>query len=210
MTAETLRCFGEGALMKPLRGRLCVDSLTINVDVRKNPKGILICGLPDSNRPGACDDLRVILDSFVERGRKDWGLQITLPLVRCSDAKQRVSWLRAAYLAAFAALGYRYIFRSVLDSVRRQIENPDEQVISFYHFFRKEPSKRDRFLMLVCSPSWAKGLLIQMGNHYVMLPFLDGDYDYYLRLEHEAKISPGNRLTGKFIPWPNKPEYLLD
>lgn len=151
-----------------------------------------------------------ILDALVNSGRKDWQFQLSWPLGRCSDPKQRVSWLRAAYLASFAALGYRYVFRSVLNRVREQIEDPDKQVISFYHFVRKQPPGPSRFLMLVQFPSWAKGLLVQMGRHYVMLPFLDGDEEYYLRLERGAQTSSRSRLTGKLISWPSEPVHMLD
>lgn len=208
-TAEILRKFGEGTLEKPLRGRLAIDSLTLNVDVEKRAQGISIFGLPDHNPVGACDDLQGILDTYVDSGSQDWAFQLS-PTILSSDAKQRVSWLRAAYLAGFAALGYRYIFREVLDPVREQIKDPDRRVISFFHFYRKQSLSLDYFLLLVHFPRWGKGLLVQMGRHYVMLPFLDGDDGYYARLETSAAAETRTRLMGKLVPWPRQPEHLLD
>lgn len=209
-TVEKLRKFREGTLGYPLRGKLHVDSLSLNVSIERRDEGLSISGLEKQNPPGACNRLKQILDEYVNTKKRDWKLHLSFPTIKYSMSHQRVSWLRAAYLAAFAALGYRYAFRPVLNMVRDQIRNPGEDVISFFHFVRQEAPSPSQFLMLVRSPQWAKGVLVNMGRHYVMLPFLDNDSDFYERLAIGSKKNLQTRLDGLVIDWPKEPKHLFD
>jgi hypothetical protein len=208
--AETMRSFGEGTLGRPVRARLTIDSLTVNVDLENEAKGLQITNLPNRNRPGTSSRIMEILKGYSESGHQGWSFQLSVPAFNCSDHRQRVSWLRAGYLAAFASLGYRFAFRSVLGPVREQIRYPDRPVISWFHFVRGEAPAPPRFLMIVQSPAWANGLMVHMGRHYVMLPLLDGDHAFYSRLESEATAASEFQLTGKMLPWPRGPEHLFD
>lgn len=207
-TAERLRKFGEGTLGKPVRARLSIGDLKVNVNVEAAPGKISITGLPSCNPPDATKDLKRALDELVGTGRSP--LNLSFLDLGCSDSRQKVSWLRAGYLAAFASLGYRFIFRSLFDSIREQIRNPDRPLISFFHFVRKDTPVPSRFLMVVQTPEWVSGLLVQMGRHYVMLPILDGDHTFYSRLERGALESAKFQLTGKLFPWPKSPEHRFD
>lgn len=208
--ADKLRKFSEGNPGIALRARLYIESICANVELRKSPEAFQISGLVDQNPPGVCDHVGQVLSSLAEEGKRDCTFRLLLPELRCSDAKQRASWLRAGYLASFAALGYRYIFRPVLSRVREQIRDPDHSVISFFHFVRSNLPDPRRFLILVQSPPWARGVLVNMGRHYTMLPFSDGDEEFYSRLEEGARKTSDVQITGKLIPWPSGPEHLLD
>lgn len=209
-TAEKLRRFGEGTLREPVRARLSVESLSINVSIEAAPGTISITGLPDHNPRGASDKLTRILEEQLGPGRKDLPVSLYFPDLGCSDSRQKASWLRAGYLAAFASLGYKFIFRPLFDPIRAQIRDPDRSLISFFHFVRKEAPVPSRFLMVVQSPEWVRGILVQMGRHYVMLPIFDDDHTFYSRLEKGAVESAQFELIGKLLPWPKSPEHRFD
>jgi hypothetical protein len=50
---------------------------------------------------------------------------------RTDNAAAKAGWLRAAYLCAFAAFGYRYLLDSALAPVRQQIEHPGGDLAGF-------------------------------------------------------------------------------
>lgn len=208
--AEKLRKISEGTLGRPVRARLNIDSLAVNVNVETVPGKFGITCLPTRNRPNAVDDLKKLLDGYEGVGREGLSFKLFFPGLDCSTSRQKASWLRAGYLAAFASLGYKFIFRSIFDAVRKQIKHPDEAIISFFHFVRPQPPNPAQFLMFVQSPEWARGLLVQMGRHYVMLPISDGDHNFYSRLERGALTSKEARLDGKLLPWPTGPEHRFD
>ncbi len=208
--AEKVRRFGEGTLGEAVRARLSIESLHINVNVQTENGEISITGLPNHNPPGMTDGLQRVLDEYMATGCKDVPLSLFFPDFDCSEPKQQSSWLRAGYLAAFASFGYRFIFRPLFDPIRAQIRDPDRSLFSFFHFVRKESLVPSRFLMVVQDPEWIKGILVQMGRHYVLLPMSDGDHNFYARLEKGALQSPKLNLSGKLFPWPASPEYRLD
>ena len=68
------------------------------------------------------------LDAYVESGNPNPNVSFTIH-TRFDEARARLSWIRSAYLAAFAALGWSYIFRKVMDPFRNQLKQPDAQII---------------------------------------------------------------------------------
>ena len=94
--------------------------LDVNVSAEWSPDGALsLTCLPASNSPGAAQGLN---DELTRRWRegKGWpNSQLSFRLRhRVSLRRANISWLRAAYLVAFAVLGYRYALRQELDLAR--------------------------------------------------------------------------------------------
>ena len=155
--------------------KLNINGFDINVECEYTKNKISIFGLPNNNPSGHSDKFKNILDKYVDSKIKDWQFNLNYKQFKISNINQHTSWLRAGYLAAFASLGYRYIFREVLNDVREQIQYPSSSKISHFHFYNADGSNEKKYLMFVRKPEWAKGLLVNIGKHYIMLPFLDND-----------------------------------
>ena len=186
--------------------------IDVNAEAKWSADGALsIAGLPDSNPPGATDRLNVELTRRWREG-EGWPTATLSVRFRNSVSLRRasVSWLRAAYLAAFAVLGYRYAFRTELDLVRKQIRQPDTPLINA--FYQKVPADTaDGWaIVLLSAPRWARGVAAQMGEHLVLLPYLDDAGTYYERLVSESEDGMTVNFAGKAFPWPKRAEFRLD
>ena len=69
---------------------------------------------------------------------EDFTFKVEFP--EFSRERARVSWLRSAYLAFFATLGYRFIFRPELDVVRVRINDPKREEPRTFRIIRPESS----------------------------------------------------------------------
>lgn len=141
---------------------------------------------------------------------------------RFSPRKLFVSWLRAAYLAAFAKFGYDYVLRKVLDPVRLQILHPEEQLVpnSALAFDARHTAKLDGPNILHMRAP-LEGLMVYfpagtVANGtplMVMLPMPDSPQDFYSNLAASYVAVEGQRridTTGGALGWPNGAEFLAD
>jgi hypothetical protein len=191
------------------RARFTIESTSMNVRVRTEKSHVDIVGMPGP--PGEADSfmdavLRIAKMPSSERPP----LSITFNHGRYTRGRQEVSWLRAGYLAAFAAFGYRYIFRELLQPIRKQIENPDAELIDDFHMWHPTREKGHRSIVLVTSPAWVKGIAVVMSHHLVLLPIFDGDVDFYKRMSRFGESAGKQMLAGLSVPWPRTPRFELD
>jgi hypothetical protein len=191
------------------RARFGVGTTSMNVRIRTEKSHVEIVGM--AGPPGEVDS---VMDAFLRMAKKPSServpLSITFSHGRYMRGRQEVSWLRAAYLAAFAAFGYRYIFRELLQSVRKQIENPDAELIADFHMWHptKEPSERS--MVLVTRPTWVQGVAVTMSRHLVLLPLFDGDVNFYKRMGRFGDGNGKKVIAGLAVPWPRTPRFELD
>jgi hypothetical protein len=154
------------------------------------------------------------LDGFAERGDQRPDFSFTVH-TRFSETRARYSWIRSAYLAAFAALGWAYILRPVLQPIREQLTNPESEVLSTYMFRDPEADATTRRLLLVNEPEELRCLSVVIGEHGVFLP---GVFDPLTmdELAHRfaARCDENQQLhvtlNGKLVPWPSRAMYFLD
>lgn len=186
--------------------------IDVNAEAEWSADGALsIAGLPGSNPPGALNHLNLELTCRWREGRGWPTSQLSVRFRhRVSLQHVSVSWLRAAYLAAFAALGYRYIFRRQLDLVRKQIREPDTSLIKGFYQEVPADAAKEWAIILLSSPRWARGIAVQMGEQLVLLPYLDDASTYYERLVRESEEGMTMTFAGKAFPWPNRAEFRLD
>lgn len=120
--------------------------------------------------------------------------------------RSQISWLRSAYLLAFAWLGYRYVLREVLETIRIQIRDPSTPHIgSFYTF---DASAEGCRIGVVREPSWAHAILVVAKGRIVLLPLFDRDHSLYERV---ADLGQGGlNIRGPSFGWPDKAIYRLD
>src|ERR1022692_895759 len=91
---------------------------------------------------------------------------------RFDEARARLSLIRAAYLAAFAALGWSYILRLVMQPIRDQLKNPTAQILETYIFRDPESSNATRRVLLVDDPDDLKCVAVMLGEYSIFLPGL--------------------------------------
>lgn len=211
MKRELIFDFHYGTMDRPAPARLTMADQSINVEVQATEESVRVVGLPDSNDPQAQGELLAELDRLVEAG--SWqDSRFDLTFYRGFRHRPAlVGWLRAGYLAAFAALGYRYIMRASLDVVRQQLVNPQDEVLRVFSVtIPGRISKEERRILLVQRPTWLNSVAVQIGRHIVFLPSLEDTPIPFESLAQKAGQQARERIAGKLIPWPTRPEHALD
>jgi HNH endonuclease len=171
----------------------------VNVNAELSRDGVVnqISILPH-NPPGRVEEFATAARTWGD------GTEISVTFKRQYEARRAmISWLRSAYLAAFARFGYRYIARDVLQPVRDQIQNPERELITNFLSVTRELTGRQ--LSVIHEPASAKGIAVSMDGRVVLLPFWDNDYDLYTRLGRGPV-----QLRGQLLGWPERPEFRLD
>lgn len=130
--------------------------------------------------------------------------------VHYSERRARISFLRTAYLAAFATLGYRYTLRPVLDIVRKRIKCPDKEVIKYFSVPLPQDRSFGQNIILLREPDWVKGIAIELDHSLYLLPLRDGDDNFYRRPEGLKLAGQTINFRGEPFRWPRYPEYRLD
>lgn len=133
-----------------------------------------------------------------------------------SVTRARLSWVRAAYLAAFAALGWRYMFLPHLDPLRAQLADPAVSLLPPLALFDPAAPRERRQVLVVQEPDELRSLAVVLGRHTVFLPGLEDPQPFdalsAALARHSAPTTPHLRLefAGKQVPWPIEPRYALD
>lgn len=208
---ETAFDFVAGTMAEPQPARFKVGATTVNVDYYSGPAGILVLGDPRRNHPQTQARFEAELESRVQTGKTD-DLSFTITPLKIGHKAQlaRVGWLRSAYLVAFAALGYRYIFQSRLEAVRRQLRAPTEEIIETFSVVLPKAKRDERRFIFVQTPSHLRGLLLQTGRRVVFLPWLDDGLYEALAEDSRKRAEFHAHIHGDFLPWPTEPRHLID
>jgi hypothetical protein len=139
---------------------------------------------------------------------------------RADAASVKAGWLRAGYLVAFAALGYRYILDAALEPVRQQIGNPAVDNVGL----GVSPQNKDadtysttssngvieHQLVVLPEAPWGRSLLVRLAGHKVLLPLAEHDRAFYERLNRYAEASGRADLKGYILLWPTEPHFAFD
>ena len=202
------RSFLRGEDMKAAKDfGLRIGDATVPVGLATSEGAVSLIGHP---RAGAPEDRDAVTERFreaVTEGLTDWEFHLDFPAY--SQKKERVGWLRAAYLVAFAKLGYAYILRPELRVVRKQLWNPDDEEISGYLSWDLQSPSDARRLLLVERPPEMRSLAVRMGQATILLPDVVGENDIYARLR-ASKVAKPSQVYGAQMPWPVGPEFHLD
>lgn len=142
----------------------------------------------------------------------DFRFTIT-PRVRYSPDRARVSWIRSAYLAAFAAFGWTYILQSNLQPIRDQLANPSSVTLPLLSMYDSNGNSERRELWIVKKPVERRSLLVTWGRRGIFLP-VPGDRrgleELAESLGARSDVPVNYTFGGDMIPWPSRPEHLLD
>jgi hypothetical protein len=194
---------------KSFQGRIVlkIAGQEVNVDMAVKGDSVTLSVPGEHNDPATVEELEAALQRHVDEGTWD-GESFGITLQRgYHDKNARAGDLRAAYLVAFAALGYRYVASSALEPVRDQIANPTHDIIPGFWIAPKELEKPP-FLLLLFQPVHA--LLVSFPRAAVILPWLGGPLDPYSEIR--AKFTSGReaQFKGTSLRWPERMELILD
>jgi hypothetical protein len=208
---ETLLDFARGTMKKPTPGVMSVGGMSLRATLMATGENVDIFADVERNPPGAPAAVMEMLERIV--ADKEVGRSLELHFNERFRARQAsIGWLRAAYLAAFTALGYRYILNPALDCVREQIVKPTVSLIKTFSVAVPTASPQERLLALVGEPGEIRSLLVRMGGQMMFLPEPETrEMDFYQRIEEGlGKLGGRARFRGTSIPWPTRPAFALD
>jgi hypothetical protein len=204
---EHFRRVLSGEAYPRMQARFKFDDVIATMELRSDrARCVEILGLPKCNPPGVLDKVTAVFKEHVRAGTAP-SVEFTMPKLRRSEQRAKVSYLRAGYLAAFAVFGYTAIAPQSFDPVRQQIREPDVEHLRF--FFRRRDDHHSYWVAVVEEPSWHVSILVLMGNFQITLP-LSGDAGLYERIAEKAAIGTQVKLQCRRFDWPRRPLYLRD
>ncbi len=211
---EDMLDFALGTMPTSVEAQLTLRSgSSVNVGVQHTGESIVVSGSPRQNDPRVMQAWEDELNWLVERGNWDEH-QFGLTLRRGYRNKNAlVGWLRAAYLIAFAALGYQYIRNQVLDPVRRQLADVGSDFLQSFSVTMPSAAPTERRILIIKEPAVFHSVAVQMGRHLVFLPIATVDgADLYDRLASEQNRNGRfeANISGDEWPWPTGPTLHLD
>jgi hypothetical protein len=184
---------------------------TVELDGRRVIANVRIAGnmitmVPNkrSNHPDAIAAVAMYLE---EQAKVGGGEGMTYRLTPHERYHRRLAWLsnmRAAYLAAFAKLGYTYSFHARLAGVRAQLLEPLNDLRAVVRISTDDRAESPT-LAVIEEP--CKAIAAHIGREVILLPWPAGPEDAF-----KAQIAATGRtnLTGHRIAWPRGLELVLD
>lgn len=198
---------------RPVRAVFLADGIPVRGEVQSSGSGWFMQGVPKQNDPTITEAHERALREASERGEApQFKFTIT---ERFAPHQADVSWIRSAYLAAFAALGWRYILQAALDPVRELLKSDLPTDFPLIIGFNPQMDSSARAVMIVDEPESLSSVHVVIGHYSVFLPDPWGT----LTLQELAESLAASRdsegkvtctLNGLTAPWPTKPLYLLD
>jgi hypothetical protein len=206
---ETLREFGARRMTNAMPATMTVKGISQRVEATFGPDGLAVMGIEKRNHPEVAPTLIATFDRLIAESSADWSITLSFPTPNMRLAA--IGWLRAAYLVAFAALGYGYIVRRELDVVREQIRAPREPILKRFCLMTRDGAGfAERRILLARVPAELESTLVFSNECAVFLPSAESDGTYE-RIERVDPWPPGeSRISGKSVPWPTKPVFGFD
>ncbi|MDO9309079.1 MAG: HNH endonuclease [Deltaproteobacteria bacterium] len=175
---------------------LCEEDGTVN---------FLILG--DSNNPCTVERTSAYMERLARDREGDGEVLHVVSRARYHGRMAQVGDLKTAFLAAFAAFGYRYALDPRLELVRSQILHPCEHIIDGWSVALNLPEDRQYMLMITESVT---GVVVKLDKVGVILPWLESRSDFYGELARTYSPNERLQLNGKIVTWPTRLEMALD
>ncbi len=204
--------FGGLPTGRGLRAEFAVGDLRIRGNISSTGDAMLLSVVPKANNPSEVAELRQALEVMAAEGISG---RIGFRFIEhVSPTRARLSWVRAAYLAAFAAFGWRCVLMSYLNPVRAQLANPTASILPPLALRAPEAPRERRELLIVQQPEELRSIAVVLGRYTVFLPsFVNPQPVDALAAglaQYFALPSPRPPYVGKQVPWPTEPQYALD
>lgn len=199
--------FMEGNV-RPTKGALVTQSGQLPARLHAADNNVVIRGVPKAIDPA--NQTAVMSDfDWATQGENWKDFRITWSFQPFYPKRAETSWLRTAYLAFFASLGYQFIMRPELQDVRDKFKDPLGHPLAGFRALIP-PAERlpEPTLMLVQDPEPFRSYAMFYERNVVFLP-RRGDDRLYGRLADQ----PAGHVswTGRRIPWPTSgPTFSAD
>ncbi len=201
--ADVLDFFGKR--LTEIQATLKTASGRVPIRLSASEGQILLFGVPKAAHPAESEALKADFNKASQgEGWRDFKMNIEFP--RFSPARAEASWLRSAYLAFFAACGYRFVVRPELSVVRQRLGEPNTKAFSFRMV--RPDVVCEPVLMAITEPDVFRSFAMCYGQQVVFLP-LYGDDKLYTRLAAQ----PAGHVEIKsdhVYAWPTRPTFLHD
>lgn len=210
LNAERAIAFNRGEDVS-VRGSITLSGVKQKGQMSFRSGQMIWQGVPRANRPGVTEDFVQAMTELVALGRDGMGTRIDAELDLGFDERRvNLGWARAAYLIAFAALGYRYILQPSLDSLRAQIADPAEDGFVCPVASEPDAAADRRALFLVDDAKGLRGLHVGIGRRRIWLPHLR-DPDYVQRVtSYRHQNAQPEHVEAHFIKWPDHARFAMD
>lgn len=137
------------------RGQVCYDGTTWFLN-----------GVPRQNRVSE----REAFGAAISAAGNDTVIDLTVGVV-VDERRALLAWTKAAYLAAFAVLGYRYVLQDAFDPLRAALKTPDVGGFEPVVFHSRSQTSTEMRLITIGQPEWLAGCVgLIMGSFVVILP----------------------------------------
>ncbi|WP_198168229.1 HNH endonuclease [Herbidospora yilanensis] len=191
-----------------------VDGIPLRGTAQWTVDGLQLFGVPRQNDPRVQAAHLQALNAYVDSGHPNPPISFTVH-TRFDEARARLSWIRAAYLAAFTALGWSYILREVMEPFRDQLRQPDAKIIPTYMLRSSSDATAERRILLVEHPDELRCVAVIFGELSVFLPGIFRPLNCEQLADAFGRCRDANdqlqvSLQGKEMPWPQWPTYFLD
>ena len=143
-------------------------------------------------------------------------IMLSIP-VQANPLRANLSWMRSAFVAAFATFGYLYTFQPAFDKLLTQIQNPnDHSDIPLPILFDDAAPVDTRKIALVIGPQPLRSVMVRMGQMTVFLPSEWDDNFFHEFGDRRAQVvasAPDPTALSLDIlafDWPRSPQHLWD
>ncbi len=188
-----------------MKANLRTESGRMPVRITAGGGGVLVFGVPKASSKASQDAVQGDFSAATVDGKwQDFKMNVEFPAFSVDRAA--ASWLRSAYLAFFAALGYRFIYRPELDVVRARIKNPELKEPGSFRIIR--PELAPPTLFRIEEPQEFKSFAMAYGYQTIFLPG-HKDSEFYARIAKQPRGMV--TFTGSEFYWPsNGPTFFFD
>ncbi len=202
---------GDGAL----NVRVSSEGAEIGAVLRKSADGFDLAGVPEQSNPADHAQFfgrlaKMHAEQEATGKLPEWEFTVKINY-KHSLRKEELSWLRAAYLTAFASMGYTYILRTALDPIRAQLAMPERRIIPILTLeWPVAGDDRERDLAIIFEPADRRAVTVRFGARTFLLPDLIAAPDFYDRMSASIAASPTCKPVMLQLAWPTEPVFFLD
>ena len=192
-----------------------ITSVTLsmaNVDIVTSictERGFDVMPVPNANSPTAMENYKEHLRNLAANNAK--GFEFKLSMTQKYDHRfYKLSQLKSAFLLMFSWLGYRYAFDSCLELVRRQIREPEKDILGTRFWIEGNESTPSKKVMFLRNPLPA--FLVSFDRFAIVLPSLESPADIYNTLPSYWKKGQRVNIEAQVLldTWPDRLQMKLD
>lgn len=193
---------------EPTRGRLHVGDDHVPAEIHLTVAGTNRITMLGGN-PAALERMAGYFDSLTRTPTTAEPFRLSFSLTDPNQRLAKVSWLKSAYLALFALLGYRYAMHPFLGPVRHQIQNPDHEHLHSFSLRLPQPLPFSECRVFrISTPELPACWGVQMGPILVFLPHGDPAVLYGRLAELKAQGASFEFEVENAV-WPLAPVFAM-